>query len=487
MPDDHAFARRRGAMSLEVDQSELSDPRVELALLGSLICRPDLIEKLPTSFSGAHFADESHRTVFDALVESGVANDAGTWLIQNLRGTIPRTLIDGAIAASGILDTDYIRDLARLVTDGFQRRQLFRAVEVARTEALAGSRVAPIEKIRSGLLAALDALVDQGGDEENGGWVRLGEAAHRALAAADEAAKGNHMLGLSCGMPSIDEALGGFADGTMTLLASRPAMGKSALAMKWAKSFAEQLLAHPAGGEVLVYSLEMRSEAQARRTLAAMSGVPGSDIRRGNHAAYVEQLVRASNSIQTLPISVRDVRSQTLSEMRSRARYAKRKYGRVGAIIIDHLHIVSPAEADARKDETAIVTNISKGAAAMAEEFSCPVIALCQLNRDVEKRDDKRPKMSDLRQTGSLEQDADNALFLYREEYYMRQEGPPKRKDNQLVETHRKTLVDWENKLHEVAGRAELIIGKAREDAQGQTIPLVFDGPLTTFHDPRTR
>lgn len=483
MPDDHAFARQRGAVSLEVDPAELADPRVELALLGSLICEPALIEKLPTNFSGAHFAVDDYRTVFDHLVESGITAGAGARLIEELRGQVPRTLIDGAIAASGILDADYVSDLARLVTDSFKRRQILRAAELARTQALAGKAAAPIEKIMAGLLAALDSLSDQTSAEENGGWTHIGEAAHRALAAADRAAAGNHMLGLSCGMLSIDEALGGFAPGTTTILASRPAMGKSALAIKWARAFAEQLVAEQ-NGAVLFYSLEMRSEAQARRLLSAEAGVPGVDIRRGNHAAYVRRLLEANSALQTLPIYVRDVRSQTVSEMRARARYAKRQFGRVGAIFIDHLHIVSAEDTDSRRNETEIIGRISKGAAAMAEEFDCPVIALCQLNRDLEKRDDKRPKMSDLRQAGNLEQDADNVLFVYREEYYLRQAGPPQRGDKSEG-AYATKLTDYEDKLRAAAGKAEIIVGKAREDEQGQTIELRFDGPLTTFHDPR--
>lgn len=482
MPDDHSFGRRSSAR-LEVDPADLADPRVELTLLGALICDPSLIEKLPPSFNGAHFITDHYRTVFDSLVESGVSQDAGTWLIQNLRGTVPRDLIDGAIAAVGIIDAGYIRDLARLVTDGFQRRQLLRALEIARTDALAGRTVAPIEKIRSGLFGALDALSDQTAGDENGGWTHIGEAAHQALAAADRAAAHGHLLGLACGMPSIDEALGGFAPGTMTILASRPGMGKSALAIKWARAFAERIR-QQADGAVLLYSLEMRAEAQARRMLAASAGVPGVDIRRGNHAASARQLLEASNALQELPIYVRDVRTQTVSEMRARARYAKRQFGRVGAIIVDHLHIVAAEEADARRNETEIVTRISQGTARMSEEFDCPVIALCQLSRDVEKRDDKRPKKSDLRQSGQLEQDADNICFLYREEYYLRQEGPPQRGDK-TESAYAAKLNEYEDRMRRAAGNAEFIIAKQRDGEEGM-ISLRFDGALTTFHDPRT-
>jgi len=480
MPDDFSWSRRRSMTDLPLpDVSGLSDPRLELSLLGTLLAAPRLLEELPPRFSGDHLTDPHHRTLFSAMIDFGAGEVSATAIQVALRGSIPDDLVSRAIAAMIVPDRNAVRQYADDVSNLHDRRQLLAIADRMRAEALVGEAVAPVARIRTQAQIDLDTL-GSGMTAAPRAWVSIGQAADGALSDADRAAQRGHIVGVSCGMPSVDEALGGLEPRTVTILGGRPGMGKSALAAAWARAIGQQKV-----GPVANFSLEMSGKANARRALADLSGVEASAIRRGRHGDYARDLLKARNELNDLPIYFHDVRSQTVSEMRSMARQLERQHGKLAAIFVDHLHIVEAEKADQRRDETARVTAVSAGMHSLAAEFDCPLVALCQLSRDVERRDDKRPTLADLRQSGAIEQNADFVMFLYREEYYLRLEGPPKPRSNQMPAQHQRAVDDYEARLQEVAGQAELILAKAREEANGLAIRLRFDAHLTSFRDPR--
>jgi replicative DNA helicase len=302
--------------------------------------------------------------------------------------------------------------------------------------------------------------------------VSLDQAMDDALRAADEAARREGPAGLSTGFPSVDAVIGGMEDGTVTVVAGRPAMGKSALGWQWA------LWAAQTGIGVLAVSLEMSARELGRRALCAATGIPITRLKAGRHSTEeMARLVEAQKRLAGLPLTIEDGGGLTAAMISMRARSAKRRHG-LGLIMIDHLHIVAAADGDARHGPTHAIGNVSTAMKRLAKEFDVPVLLLAQLNRGVEGREDKRPTLADLRQSGTIEQDADAVGFLFREEYYLPCAEPPRDTDAQFharLDRHR-------NAKQRLAGKAELIFAKVRDGAPC-TVNLAFDGPAASFQE----
>jgi len=272
----------------------------------------------------------------------------------------------------------------------------------------------------------------------------------------------------------------------MIVLGARPGMGKSALGLQIGIAAAKQLRdIAKAGGErkgVLVESLEMEAKQLGRRAIAAVANVPIAALKAGWHASFANQIVVGRREVHDLPLLIEDMPGQTVRQLHMRARAAARRFGKLGLIVVDHMHIVRPESADAKNGGTWAVGQISNALKRMAKEFECPVLALAQLSRGVEGRDDKRPTLADLRYSGEIEQDADAIMFLYREEYYL-PKGNPARKTGQTQEQYANACSDLERQRGAVKGKAEVIFAKVR-DGEPQTKALNFDGPTTSFSEP---
>jgi replicative DNA helicase len=277
----------------------------------------------------------------------------------------------------------------------------------------------------------------------------------------------------------MDKKLGGLHKSDLLILAGRPSMGKTSLAtnvaFNIAKAYQKGQLADGTegtlnGGVVGFFSLEMSAEQLAARILSEASEVPSEQIRRGDMTeTEFRRFVEAAKTLESCPLFIDDTPALPISQLAARARRLKRTHG-LDVLIIDYLQLVRPASAkDSRVNE---VSEITQGLKAIAKELDIPVIALSQLSRQVENRDDKRPQLADLRESGSIEQDADVVMFVFREEYYKEREKPG---DHDLEK-----MALWQDEMERLHGKAEIVIGKQRHGPIG-TVELSFEGRFTRF------
>jgi len=287
------------------------------------------------------------------------------------------------------------------------------------------------------------------------------------------------LAGISTGLIDLDKKMGGLHPSDLIILAGRPSMGKTSLATNVAFNIAKAYRRGKKpngeegtldGGVVGFYSLEMSAEQLAARILSEAAEIPSEQIRKGDMTeGEFRQFVDAAKSLESCPLYIDDTPALPISQLAARARRLKRTHG-LDVLIIDYLQLVRPASSkDSRVNE---VSEITQGMKAIAKELDIPVIALSQLSRQVENRDDKRPQLSDLRESGSIEQDADVVMFVFREEYYKEREKPG---DHDLEK-----MAQWQEEMERLHGRAEVIIGKQRHGPIG-TVDLSFEGRFTKF------
>jgi replicative DNA helicase len=289
------------------------------------------------------------------------------------------------------------------------------------------------------------------------------------------------LSGVSTGLHDLDRMMGGLQPSDLIIVAGRPGMGKTALATNIAFNIAKayQFEVRPDGGHettnggiVGFFSLEMSSEQLATRIIAEQAQVPGYKIRRGDITeSDFHRITQAAREMQTIPFFIDHTGGISIAQLTARARRLKRQRG-LDLLVVDYLQLLSGSKSkgDNRVQE---LTEITTGMKALAKELNVPIIALSQLSRQVESRDDKRPQLSDLRESGSIEQDADVVIFVYREEYYLKnkqpREGTPE-------------FAAWQNEMEQAHGRAEVILGKQRHGPTG-TVELTFEGEYTRFSD----
>ena len=280
----------------------------------------------------------------------------------------------------------------------------------------------------------------------------------------------NHMTGISTGLKDVNNLLGGLQRSDLIILAARPSMGKTSLALNMALS-AAQAGAHnqPGGGNVAIFSFEMSVEQLASRLLSSSAGVSTEAMAHGQlKTEEFARIATAADELSAMKIFIDDTPQLTIPQMRSRARRLKRQHN-IDFVVVDYLQLMrgSGRASDNRVNE---ISEISQGLKALARELNVPVLALSQLSRSVESRENKRPLLSDLRESGSIEQDADIVMFLYREAYYKEREFGADATPEQQAE------------LEEIKNMSELLISKNRKGSTGQ-FKLIFDGPTTTFKD----
>ena len=465
-----------------------SNQQAEQALLGAMLANAKAFDMVVEFLRPEHFADPVHGVIYEAIARKialGKVADPVT-----LRGDFENT---GQLADVG--GTAYLAqllscmvgiinagDYGRVIYDSWARRCIIDAAGVMIDRAFGNEMSAP-EIVGAGITDLENTMLRAEGNRSNTFDANLDLALVKIQQAIDR--KGP--AGISVGMSDVDNVLGGMEDGTLNILAGRPGMGKTALAMGWFLHIARHV------GPVLLFSLEMSGEALARRALASAAGISVEAMRLGRLSAIdVRALAEARKYLSGLPLYIEDAAGMTPTQIALRARMAKRKRG-IKLVGVDHLHIVKSEREEIKHGPTYAVGQASLAMQRMAKDLSVPVLALCQLNRGVEARDDKRPGMADLKQSGDIEQNADTISFIYRPEYYMK--NPPPKVGNE--ERDSKNLAAWDEKKAFFAGKAELIFEKLRE-GNPRTVDLMFDGTQTKFyqadrfhqvaiaHDPRT-
>ena len=282
------------------------------------------------------------------------------------------------------------------------------------------------------------------------------------------------IAGISTGLSDMDGKLGGLHNSDLLILAGRPSMGKTSLATNIAFNIAKK--AHDdndKNSNVAFFSLEMSAEQLATRVLSEQAKISSNEMRKGNLSeSDLDTLVSTSQKIIEMPLFIDDTPAINIATLASRARRLKRKHG-LGVIIVDYLQLLRPPKNSRGESRVLEVSEITQGLKALAKELNIPILALSQLSRQVEQREDKRPQLSDLRESGSIEQDSDVVMFIFREEYYVERTAPAPGTTE---------YIDWQQKMSEIHGQAELLIGKQRHGPTGN-IMLEFEAMFTKFRD----
>jgi replicative DNA helicase len=317
----------------------------------------------------------------------------------------------------------------------------------------------------------------------DGGFQPFTEAVRIAIDMANAAfQRDGHLSGISTGMHSLDARMGGLQSSDLIILAGRPGMGKTSLATNIAFNIANAFRGEQQadgsikavdGGVVGFYSLEMSSEQLATRIISEQTEISSSKIRRGEiNEADFEKLVACSNMMQKIPLYIDQTGGISIAQLAARARRLKRQRG-LDVMVIDYVQLMTGSSSKSAQNRVQEITEITTGLKALAKELNVPIIALSQLSRQVESRDDKRPQLSDLRESGSIEQDADVVMFVYREEYYLKNKEPKPGTEE---------YIKWEGEIAEAMGKAEVIIAKQRHGPTG-SVPLAFHAEFTRFSD----
>jgi replicative DNA helicase len=372
------------------------------------------------------------------------------------------------------------RDCATQVYDLALLRELIRVgTELVANATDTSDDVAPLAQIE----AAEDALyrIAEAG-EVQGAAQGFATAATKAVEMAAKAMKsGGHLSGLTTGLSGVNNKIGGLHNSDLLIIAGRPAMGKTALATNMAFSCALRYLRDTeagldagAGAPVAFFSLEMSAEQLANRILAEQAGISSEDLRMGRIAqGDFNALARAAADLQDLPLIIDDTPALSIAALRTRARRLKRQK-HIGLIVVDYLQLLQGTGRASNENRVNEISEITRGLKTLAKELDVPVIALSQLSRAVEQREDKRPQLSDLRESGTIEQDADIVMFVYRDEYYHANKKP---------EDGSEKFAQWLEKAERIEGRAEVIVAKQRHGATG-IVPLMFAKQFTRFSDP---
>jgi replicative DNA helicase len=458
------------------------DIEVEQALLGAILVDNAALERVGSVLKPEHFYDPLHQRLFELMTQS---SERGGMVItpltlnaamKNDPGLIEvggHAYLAGLAEAAPALPN--VRDYAQILADLAVRRGLIRIGEdIVNTAYEAPHENPPKAQIESAE-KALYAISESSKYGE--GPLDFSESLRRTIELAEKAqARGGRISGVSSGFTDIDSLLGGLQPSDLIILAGRPGMGKSSLAVNMgfhaARMWVEDMQAGaevPRGAPILFFSLEMAAQQLSARMLSEQTEIEMWKIRNGKFSeSEWEKFVLTMQDLSNLPFYIDDTGGISIAQIAARARRMKREKN-IGCVMIDHLQLVSPA----RRSENRVqeLTEITKGLKVLAKELDVPVVALSQLSRGVDARDDKRPVLSDLRESGSIEQDADVVMFVYREEYYLKSREPdPGSAD------HSK----WMEKMERAHRRAEVLVEKHRHGATNK-IDLFFDDRFTRF------
>ena len=466
-----------------------NNAEAEQGLLGAILTNNKAYEKVGEFLKPEHFYDPVHSRIFETIHT----------LIQ--RGDIadPVTLkpyFEGDPALESVGGVGYLSELAgsvisvinsehygRIIHDMYLRRQLIDMGEDMVNEAYSHNlEGAALEQIEDAEKKLFDLATT--GDIQ-GGFQPFSQSLRVAIDMAQEAfQRDSQVTGVTTGLIDLDRKLGGLHPSDLLILAGRPSMGKTALATNIAFAAAKAHLRTDGkeGAGVAFFSLEMSAEQLATRILADEAQVASEKIRRGDlKPEDFQRFADASAVLSRVPFYVDDTPALSIAAVRTRARRLARTSGALGLIVVDYLQLLRGSGTKSNENRVQEVSEITRGLKAIAKELDVPVVALSQLSRAVEQREDKRPQLSDLRESGSIEQDADVVMFVFREQYYLERAEPSRRPDEN-DEKFNDRYERWQQRLGEVHNTGEVIIAKQSHGPIG-TVRLFFDGQYTKFGD----
>lgn len=457
----------------------------EQALLGAILVNNDAFYRVSDFLKPEHFFEPLHRKIYEV----------GGDMIRMSKTANPVTIKTFLPAEEKVGDMTVAQYLARLAAEAVT---VINAQDYGRAIYDLATRRALITIGEDMVNIAFDAPVDMAPQNQiedaerrlfelaetgryDGGFESFTDAVKTAIDMANAAyMRDGHLSGTATGLRDLDHRMGGLQPSDLVIVAGRPGMGKTALATNVAFNIAEAY--KPAqqadgsfeaadGGVVGFFSLEMSSEQLATRIVSEQTEIPSSKIRRGEISEMdFEKLVACSQMLQKMPLYIDQTGGISIAQLAARARRLKRQRG-LDVLVVDYVQLMQGTSARAAQNRVQEITEITTGLKALAKELNIPIIALSQLSRQVESRDDKRPQLSDLRESGSIEQDADVVLFVYREEYYLKNREPKPGTEEYLR---------WETDMNEARGKAEVIVAKQRHGPTG-TVKLAFEGEFTRF------
>jgi replicative DNA helicase len=464
----------------------------EQALLGAILVNNAAYQRVAEFLRPEHFADPLHGKLFDSigkLIERGQVVSAVTLKTyveqdEDMKAVGGATYLARLAAAS--VHVINAGDFGRAVHDLYLRRQLIDVGGSMVNEAF-GSDVD--ETALQQIEVAEKKLYDLASSGQiEGGFKPFRTALTEATVAAEAAYhRVGQLTGVATGLSQLDRLLGGLHRSDLIILAGRPSMGKSSLAtnigFNAARAYKEEIVdGSPKvvdGAVVGFFSLEMSAEQLATRMISEQAEIPSEKIRKGELiSADFDRVLGVSHELEHLNFFIDDTPALSIAALRTRARRLKRTHG-LGLLIIDYLQLLAPSGRTRQENRVQEVSEITRGLKTLAKELDVPVIALSQLSRAVEQREDKRPQLADLRESGSIEQDADVVMFIYRDEYYLMREEP-KRRDNETSEHFNQRHDDWKQRCEQNYGKAEVIVAKQRHGPVG-IVHLAFEGQYTKF------
>ena len=467
----------------------------EAALLGALMIDNRIAEDIQLKLRPDHFHEPLHGRIYEQILRLLDRNMIASPVtlrplfeadeeMKELGGPAYLAQLTGSGAAIiGARDfAEQIYDLALLrALVGVGREMVERALDTS-------EEVEPKGQIEEAE-AALYRVAEEGGGE--GSVKTFAQATRLAVQMAEKALNtGGGLSGITTGLETVNAKTGGLHHSDLVILAGRPGMGKTALATNFAFNAAQRYVRDledgiapekSAGAGVAFFSLEMSADQLATRILAEQSGISSENLRMGKISQLdFRNLARAAADLESLPLYIDDTPALTIAALRTRARRLKRQKG-IGLVVVDYLQLLQGTGRSSNENRVQEISEISRGLKTLAKELGVPVLALSQLSRAVEQREDKRPQLSDLRESGSIEQDADIVLFVYREEYYVASREPKRPVEGDDVKIH-EAYAEWARDMERVYQLSELIIAKQRHGATGK-VKMKFDAKITRFSD----
>lgn len=459
--------------------------QAEQALLGAIMANNKAFHAVADFLRAEHFADPVHATLYRALsdkITGGGIGDA-VWLAARFANSPVLEDVGGAGYIAQLLSSMVgiinAADYGRVIADAWSRRELIAVGEDLVNHAFDGG--CEVASVVDDAIKGIEASTVSSTTRQP--MVSMNDAMDEAIARAERAASGRGRGGTMTGFPSLDRVYNSMLPGTLHIVAARPGMGKSALGWLVAIHVGLACRDGTQPGGVFVQSLEMGAGELGERALSAFGGIPGDVLQRGEHQFHRSSLAMAREELADLPLLIDETAALNMQQIAMRAREAHRKFGGLSLVMVDHLHIIAHDVESARRGNgaTQAVGEISRGLKKLSKDLRCPVLALAQLNRGVEQREDKRPTLSDLRQSGDIEQDADSVVFLYRPEYYLPKDAP-EQKPGETLATWQARVRDYDEQKARLYGKAEAIFEKVR-GGRPQIVRLKWEADTTHFVD----